>query len=114
MNVISAYLALALMGPGHRGTFGQKNDTLRSNLFQLLTSAMLDWSTCLSVERSPSKVSGSWVFVGSRVPVSALFQNLENGATVDDFLDWFPGVTRKQVESVLEFTEKSLTVDQAA
>ena len=75
---------------------------------------MLDWSECISVERSPAKVSGSWLFSGTRIPVAALFQNLEEGASIDDFLEWFPGVSRSQIEAVLEFTEKSLLVDQAA
>jgi uncharacterized protein (DUF433 family) len=55
-------------------------------------------------------LGGAWVFKGSRVPVRALFENLEGGATVDDFLDWFPGVTREQVIAVLEHAERSLTV----
>ena len=71
---------------------------------------MLNWSTCLAVERSPDKVSGSWVFRGTRVPVAALFENLESGATVDQFLEWFPGVSRQQVEVVLEHTTRSLAV----
>ena len=75
---------------------------------------MLDWSECNAVERSPAKVSGSWLFAGTRVPVAALFQNLEEGASIRDFLEWFPGVSRSQVEAVLEFAEKSLLVDQAA
>jgi uncharacterized protein (DUF433 family) len=74
---------------------------------------MLDWSSCLAVERSPQKVSGSWLFAGTRVPVTALFENIEGGATVDDFLEWFPGVSRKQVEAVLEFAAKSLLAEQA-
>jgi uncharacterized protein (DUF433 family) len=74
---------------------------------------MLDWSTCSEVERSPDKVSGAWLFAGTRVPVSALFQNLESGATVDEFLQWFPGVSRSQLESVLEFAQKSLLVEPA-
>ena len=69
---------------------------------------MIDWQTCPIVERSAGKVSGAWVFRGTRVPVRALFQNLEDGATVDDFLEWFPGVTRAQVEGVLEHTAASL------
>jgi len=64
---------------------------------------MLNWSQCSAVERSPAKVSGAWVFKNSRVPVRALFENLESGASVNDFLEWFPGVQRKQVEAVLEF-----------
>ncbi len=69
---------------------------------------MMDWSTCTAVERDPGKVSGSWVFRGTRVPVVALFENLEGGASVDDFLSWFPGVTREQVEAVLDYTIQSL------
>lgn len=61
---------------------------------------MLDWTTCQAVERDPEKLSGAWVFRGSRVPASALFENLESGATLDQFLVWFPGVTRAQTEAV--------------
>lgn len=68
---------------------------------------MLDWSTCPAVERSPDKVSGAWVFRGTRVPVKALFENLEGGARVDEFIEWFPGVTREQVEQVLAQMERS-------
>lgn len=71
---------------------------------------MLDWSQCPAVERTPAKVSGAWVFKGTRVPATALFENLEDGATIDDFLEWFPGVTREQVEHVLAHTERSLAV----
>jgi len=62
---------------------------------------MLDWTTCPAVERDPAKVSGAWVFRGTRVPVSALFENLESGATVEQFVQWFPGVSREQVDAVL-------------
>jgi uncharacterized protein (DUF433 family) len=71
---------------------------------------MLDWNQCPTVERVPGKVSGVWLFKGTRVPVKALFENLEDGAGVDDFLRWFPGVEREQVLAVLEFAEQSLTV----
>ncbi len=71
---------------------------------------MLDWNQCSAVERVSGKVSGAWLFRGTRVPVSALFENLEDGATVGQFLEWFPGVTRQQVESVLEFANQSLAV----
>jgi uncharacterized protein (DUF433 family) len=47
---------------------------------------MMDWSSCPVVERDPEKVSGSWVFRSTRVSVVALFENLEGGASVDDFL----------------------------
>jgi uncharacterized protein (DUF433 family) len=69
---------------------------------------MLDWGMCKEVERIEGKVSGAWVFRGSRVPVRALFENLESGASIDDFLKWFPGVTLEQVIAVLAHAEQSL------
>lgn len=69
---------------------------------------MLDWSQCNAVERTQGKVGGAWVFRGTRVPVKALFENLESGARVDDFLAWFPGVTHEQVDAVLQHAELSL------
>ena len=71
---------------------------------------MLDWSQCPFVEHTPDKVSGVWVFKDTRVPVKALFENLEDGARIDEFLTWFPGVSRGQVIALLEFTEHSLAV----
>ncbi len=62
------------------------------------------------MERDPERVSGAWIFRGTRVPVRALFENLEDGATVADFLEWFPGVQRAQVEAVLKHAERSLLV----
>jgi uncharacterized protein (DUF433 family) len=75
---------------------------------------MLDWTTCAAVERDPQKVSGAWVFRGTRVPVKALFENLEDGARVADFLVWFPGVAKQQVETVLEHAAQSLVEPEAA
>lgn len=69
---------------------------------------MLDWNECGAVERVANRVSGVWVFKGTRVPVRALFENLEEGAGIDDFLSWFPGVSKEQVVAVLEHAEKSL------
>jgi uncharacterized protein (DUF433 family) len=69
---------------------------------------MIDWGQCQAVERTPEKVSGAWVFKGTRVPVRALFENIEDGARVEDFLEWFPGVTREQVTAVLHHAEESL------
>ena len=69
---------------------------------------MLDWSNCSDVERANDVVSGAWVFRGTRIPVAALFENLESGATIEEFIDWFPGVTREQVVSVLTFFRKLL------
>ena len=69
---------------------------------------MLDWSQCPAVERIPGKVSGAWLFKNTRVPVKALFENIEGGATVQEFLEWFPGVASEQVEAVLEHAQRSL------
>jgi uncharacterized protein (DUF433 family) len=71
---------------------------------------MIDWSSCPAVERDADRVSGAWVFRGTRVPVAALFENVEDGATVQNFLDWFPGVTPQRARSVLEHATKSLEV----
>ncbi len=74
----------------------------------------MKWSECQEVTRDPGRVSGAWVFKGTRVPVRALFENLEDGATVDEFLEWFPGVLRSQVEAVLDFTAASLETEAVA
>jgi uncharacterized protein (DUF433 family) len=71
---------------------------------------MIGWNTCTAVEREPDRVSGAWVFRGTRVPVTALFENLEDGAQVADFVAWFPGVTLEQVRAVLEHAARSLKV----
>jgi uncharacterized protein (DUF433 family) len=70
--------------------------------------AMIDWTQCPAVERIPGKVSGAWLFKDTRVPVKALFENIEGGATVHEFLEWFPGVQRAQVDAVLEYAQRSL------
>jgi uncharacterized protein (DUF433 family) len=64
---------------------------------------MKEWETLDVIERDPDKVSGAWVFRGTRVPVIASFENLRDGATVDEFLEWFPGVERAQIEAVLDY-----------
>jgi uncharacterized protein (DUF433 family) len=68
---------------------------------------MIDWSSCAVVERDPERVSGAWVFRGSRVPVAALFENLEDGVPVGEFIDLFPGVTLEQARAVLEHAARS-------
>ena len=68
---------------------------------------VIDWSTCAAVERLPERVSGAWVFRDTRVPVAALFENLEDGALVSQFVEWFPGVTLEQVRAVLEHAARS-------
>lgn len=69
--------------------------------------ASLDWSLCSVVESVPGKVSGAWVFKGTRTPVATIFENLEDGMTIDEVLEQFP-VTREQVKAVLEFAARSL------
>ena len=71
---------------------------------------MLDWSDCPEVTRSPDRLSGAWVFSGTRVPVAAFFENLESGARLEEFLAWFPGVSKDQAEAVLEHAARSLRV----
>jgi uncharacterized protein (DUF433 family) len=75
---------------------------------------MLDWSTCPAVERDSERVSGTWVFRSTRVPVSALFENLEDGGRIDQFVEWFPGVSMEQVRAVLDHAAKSLDISQVA
>jgi uncharacterized protein (DUF433 family) len=68
---------------------------------------MIDWSTCEAVERDPARVSGAWLFRGSRVPVAALFENLEDGVSVGEFVELFPGITLVQARAVLEHAARS-------
>ena len=68
---------------------------------------MIDWSSCPAVERDPERVSGVWVFRGTRVTVAALFENLEDGAQFDEIVAWFPGVTIEQIRAVLEHAARS-------
>ena len=75
--------------------------------------ASLDWSQCPVVESVPGKVSGAWVFKGTRTPVAIVFENLEDGMTIDEMLEQFP-VTREQVQAVLEFAARSLDAPIAA
>ena len=67
---------------------------------------MTHWETCEAVERQPHKVSGAWVFRGTRVPVAVLFENLKDGASAGQFLEWFPGVERWHIEAVLDHEVK--------
>ena len=70
---------------------------------------MKTWETLDVVEHIPGKVSGAWVFRGTRAPVSTPFENLRDGATIEQYLEWFPGVTRFQVEAVLNYEAMALT-----
>ena len=69
--------------------------------------AALDWSQCSALESIPGKVSGAWVFKGTRMPASLVFENLEAGATIEEIMDWFH-LTRDQIVDVLEFAARSL------
>jgi len=73
--------------------------------------AALDWSQCPAVESIPGKRSGAWVFKGTRTPISVVFENLQD-MTVDELVEEF-GVTREQVEAVLEFAAHSTEVSAA-
>jgi len=68
----------------------------------------LDWSQCPAVESVPGKVSGAWVFRGTRMPVATVFENLEEGMTIDELVEMYDGLTREQVKAVLDFAARSL------
>jgi uncharacterized protein (DUF433 family) len=69
--------------------------------------SVLDWSKCSAVESIPGKVSGAWVFRGTRLPVATVFENLEDGMTIEEVMEQFD-VTREQIQAVLEFAARSL------
>jgi len=71
--------------------------------------ATLDWSQCPAVESIPGKVSGAWVFRGTRLPVSAIFENLEAGASIQEIAEWFD-IKPEQIKEVLDFAARSLDV----
>ena len=68
----------------------------------------LDWSQCPAVESVPGKMSGAWVFRGTRMPVAIVFENLEEGMTIDELVEMYDGLTREQVKAVLDFAARSL------
>lgn len=67
----------------------------------------LEWSACPAVESIPGKVSGAWVFRGTRLPVATIFQNLEDGLTIEEIMEQFD-VTRDQINAVFDFAARSL------
>ena len=69
--------------------------------------AILNWSQCPAVESVPGRLNGAWVFRDTRMPVSAVFENLEAGATLEEIIEQFD-VTREQISAVLEFAARSL------
>ena len=70
--------------------------------------ADLDWSRCSAVERVPERVSGAWVFRGTRLPVATVVENLED-LSVDEVVEQFD-ISREQIAAVLEFVAQSLRV----
>ena len=70
---------------------------------------MTDWTTSPAVGRKPGKVSGAWVFAVTRILLSVLYENLASGATVEEFVEWFPGVDERQIRAVLEHEAKTLS-----
>ena len=74
---------------------------------------MTDWGKCPAVERDPDKLGGAWVLRGTRVAVSALFENLKDGASVEQFLHWFPGVEGWKADAVIAH-EADSSADSAA
>jgi uncharacterized protein (DUF433 family) len=67
----------------------------------------IDWSQCAAVESVPGKVSGAWVFRGTRLPVATVFENLQDGLSIDEIVEQFD-VTREQVRAALDFAARSL------
>jgi uncharacterized protein (DUF433 family) len=68
----------------------------------------LDWAQCSAVESVPGKMSGAWVFRGTRMPVVAVFENLEDGLTIGEIVELYDGLMKEQVQAVLNFVAKSL------
>ena len=97
-----------LMLANSANLYFSKENSYEQIEIRIRSNDMTDWETCEAVEHHPKKVSGVWVFRGTRVPVSALFENLKDGASCDQFLEWFPGVERWQVETVLDHEVKAM------
>jgi len=65
-------------------------------------TGVIDLSKCAALERVPGKVSGVWLFRGTRLPLWVVLDNLRTGATLDDIVDWFE-IDRSTLEEVLSF-----------
>ena len=95
------------------GRFQDMDDFLAKALEALSDSSgghmgALDWSRCSAIESVPGKVCGAWVFRNTRMPVAAVFENLEDGITIDELVGLYAGLTRDQVKAVLDFAARSL------
>jgi len=101
-----------------RGRFQDVDELLTKALDVLSESpgehaGTLDWSQCPAVESVPGRLSGAWVFRDTRLPVSTVFENLEDGATVDEITEWFR-ISKEQVIAVLEFAARSVAAPAPA
>ncbi|MBS1830858.1 MAG: DUF433 domain-containing protein [Acidobacteria bacterium] len=74
----------------------------------------MNWQCCKAVDRVPGKLGGAWCFAGTRLPVITLFDHLDKGSTVAEFLEWFPEVSAEQVHEVLAFAKDSLRIPAVA
>ena len=103
-SIIKVWLAERLE-PGRHAERSQADQSGHDGAVSTQTD--LGWAGCTAVERDPQRVSGAWVFRGTRVPVAALFENLEDGLSLTEFVELFPGVTQEQARSVLEHAARS-------
>jgi uncharacterized protein (DUF433 family) len=71
-----------------------------------MTQTTIDWAQCPVLESQPEKLSGAWVFRGTRVPVSAILKNLKN-LNVNEVVEEYPSITREQIRTVLDFVARS-------
>jgi len=67
----------------------------------------MDWSQCAVVEINGNIVGGAPVIIGTRIPLSAVFENLEGGASISEIVEWFPGVNEFQIREILRFVADS-------
>jgi len=74
---------------------------------------VLNWDECPAVSRNPDVLAGTPVFKHSRMPVYALFENLEKDTSIAEFLDQFDGITEEQVKAVLKFVAQNLKETRA-
>lgn len=72
--------------------------------------AVLDWSQCSAVESIPGKVSGDWLFKGTRLPVATVIENLED-LGVEEVMEQFD-VTREQITAVIDFVAQRSSVPE--
>ncbi len=65
-----------------------------------------------AISIDPETMGGTAVFTGTRVPIQTLFDYLEGGDTLEEFIDDFPSVTKNQVIEVLEVAKKTVTTEK--